>query len=68
MCFFSFMNKKLFLLSFFYSNPLLVQVVLERIGWSEEKSFRDLEGVEERFTILVTNIKMRTDSNPRRLK
>ena len=62
------MNKKLFLLSFFYSNPLLVQVVLERIGWSEEKSFRDLEGVEERFTILVTNIKMRTDSNPRRLK
>jgi len=28
-------------------------VVLGWIGWPEEKGFKDLEGMEERFTILV---------------
>jgi hypothetical protein len=30
--------------------------VVDRIGWSEEKGFKDLEGMEERFNLLVMNI------------
>ena len=32
----------------------MFKVALERIVCPDEKSFKDLEGMEERFTILVT--------------
>jgi hypothetical protein len=33
------------------------QEAVDRIGWTEEKAFKDLEGMEARFNLLVIEVK-----------